>query len=404
MRERGFFALLPVAGGDEAAVGEDGHIANVALGGRRLHSELALLAQIRQDQGGAVAGEAAVVAAGERRKKVAPLVRWEVPQQFEGGCVKHAVHIVRALDGRRAHPMPPSARAGGPRRADEVRLESLERQCPLLDELGVTVELPLEIVAPLGIVGVDPAGHVAAGFLLVVGDTVGAVALHPAAEAVEVIAVQVKPLGYLDLRSDEEVAVGRVPAAEDHAVRYLVGGKRLLTRRIENLPVGMLRLDPRRHVHPNDLSENLDAFGVRGVYVGAELLDVCVRQGLARADIDDFVVLAKNVGTACKAHAAGVGAAADRVGPVLDHLIQITAKSAEAEALVGLQPGVVLGIEALHRVGTGLDLGQDCTVGLGRSGPVSVRGQHHTAAEYRYQTHSCHCMPQFSIRKPPWSG
>src|SRR5438445_3402337 len=114
--------------------------------------------------------------------------------------------------------------------------------------MGVAVEAPFEVVAEGGVVHVGGGGDFLAGVCLVTLTAVSAEAVGPAAEAVHVVAIPVETFDQLHLSFDEEVAVRRVPAAQDVFFGDIFGGDWLFPGGVEDLPIGMLLLEPGSHV------------------------------------------------------------------------------------------------------------------------------------------------------------
>ena len=265
MRERGLGVLLPMTLRGDAAIRQHGHLPQITLGARRLHVELTLLAEIRENPRGFVAVQPAMIAAGESGQQVASLIGGEIPKQFEKRRVEHAVHRVRDLRRGRTHPMPPASRPGRPRRGHEVGFYRFQRRCPFLHEVRVAIEPPLEVVAKLGGVHVSRRGNFARRVRAISRRARRAEALRPAAEAIHVVSIPVEALHEIDLQLDEPVAVRRIPAPEHVARFQLLDRDRFTTRRVDVLPIGMLRLQPRGHVEANHFTHHFRAFRVRRI-------------------------------------------------------------------------------------------------------------------------------------------
>ena len=227
MGKRGVGVLLPASLGRDAAVGENGHLAEIALGAGGLHVELPLFAEVGEDPGRAVAAEAAVVAAREGGEEIASLISRKVPEQLEERRVEDAVHRVGSFGGRRPHPVPPPPRPGCPRGRHEVGLHGLEGRSPPRHEAGVASEPPLEIVAVLRRVDIPHGGDRMATVRGIGGGARRAETLRPAAEAIHVVAIPVELFDELDLRLDEPFAVRRVPAPKHMEVFEFLDGDRL---------------------------------------------------------------------------------------------------------------------------------------------------------------------------------
>ena len=165
MGERGVGILLPAPLRGDAAVGENGQLAEIAFGAGGLHVELPLFAEVGEDPGRAVTAQPAVVAAGEGGEEIASLVSGEVPEQFEERRVENAVHRVGAFGGRRPHPVPPPPRPGCPGGRYEVGLHGLEGRSPPRHEAGVASESPFEIVPVFRRVNIPHGGDRVAAVL-----------------------------------------------------------------------------------------------------------------------------------------------------------------------------------------------------------------------------------------------
>ena len=88
---------------------------------------------------------------------------------------------------------------------------------------------------------------------------------------------------------------------------------------------------------------------------GAKFFDRLFRNGLSRENVDDLAVLPEDKRPAGEANSRRIGAAADDVGAILQHLIQRFFGHVKTESRVSLEPGAAL--QSFRPTGTPARLG-----------------------------------------------
>ena len=127
----------------------------------------------------------------------------------------------------------------------------------------------------------------------------------------------------------------------------------------------MLRLHPGRHVEADHLPQHLGASRVRRIDPRPQLGEGWGGDRHARHDVDKLPLTAEDEGAASEADSRRVGATADHVRSGIDHFVKARAIDAEAEPLVGVEPGVRVdrcreGGPPLLGLGSGDGRGEHC--------------------------------------------
>ena len=193
---------------------------------------------------------------------------------------------------------------------------------------------------PLGVIHVRTERNLAASVFHVGPLARRAVALRPATKSVEIVAVKIERLQHRDLRPDEEVAIGGVPASEYLSSGQLLRFDRCPSRLWHILPLGMLGLNPGNHVHADHFAEHLATPRVDLPDVAFHAIHVrrIHRPPGQNRDETIFLFVQYPVAPGKPIRSTGVGASDRHVHSVGHGFGDLLVFDAEASALVSLKP------------------------------------------------------------------